>query len=134
MKKIVPILLVFLSTALLIVSCQQGPKDISAEIQEANDHFRETYRKGDPDAMTNLYTNDAVIYPPNSPAIRGAENIREFWKATYGSGITDAELQTIKADGYGNHAIEEGLVKLFVDDMLAGEDVWRISRDWFFID
>ena len=135
MKTLTTNLFLILITGLLISSCSQGPTDVSAEIQKANDHFRETFKSMDADAMTQLYTTNAVLYPPNSPAVRGSENIKAFWKGTYAAGLTDAKLETVTAEGYGNHAIEEGKVSLYAGDQLVGEEkyivVWhKVDGQW----
>lgn len=127
---------------LIIGSCAQGSKDVTAEIQKANEVFMETYRSGDPDAMTALYTSDGVLYPPYSKPLRGSENIKSFWVDTYESGITDAILETVSAKAYGNIAIEEGKVELYVGDQFIGEEKyivvwhkeagkWKLHQDMF---
>lgn len=116
-------------------SCQQAPKDLTEEIQKASDHFSETFKSGDADAMADLYTANGVLYPPDSPPVRGSENIKAFWQAIFDAGITDAKLKTITADGYGNHAIEEGEVTIFVGDQMVGKEkylvVWhKVNNEW----
>lgn len=142
MKKLTTNLSFIIIVALLIGSCQQRPTDVSAEIQKANDVFGETFKSGDAEAMANLYTANGVLYPPNSPAIRGTENIKEFWKGAYTAGLTGAKLETITAEAYGNHAIEEGKVTLYVGDQVVGEEKyivvwhkedgkWKLHQDIF---
>jgi ketosteroid isomerase-like protein len=130
------ILLSTFTIALLTTqSCQQAPKDITKEIQKAADHFSETFKSGNADAMADLYTANGVLYPPDSPPIRGSENIRAFWQAVFDAGITEAKLKTNSADGYGNHAIEEGEVSIFVGDQMVGKEnylvVWhKVNNEW----
>ncbi len=135
MKKLRIHLLLIMISALIISSCTQEPTDVTAEIQKANDQFRETFKSGDAAAMTEMYTSNGVLYPSNSPALRGPENIKAFWEGTFAAGITDAILETVSADGYGDHAIEEGKVSLFVGDQLVGEEkfivVWhKVNGQW----
>jgi len=135
-------LVALIFAGLFISSCSQGPKDVTAEIQNANDVFMETFRSGDADAMTDLYTSDGVLYPSNSEPLRGSENIKTFWVGVYESGLTDARLETISAEAYGNIAIEEGKVTLYVEDQMVGVEKfivvwhkengkWKLHQDIF---
>jgi uncharacterized protein (TIGR02246 family) len=132
-KSILPIGLILLVTTM--ISCSMGPKDLKTEIQKANDVFGETYRSNDPDAMAALYTEDCIMYPPDGERIIGRENLRDFWVGVYESGITNAVLTTLSAQGYGNIAIEDGMVDLYVGDMKVGTEkylvVWhKVNGEW----
>lgn len=116
-------------------SCQQAPKDLTEEIQKAADRFSETFKSGDANAMADLYTANGVLYPPDSPPVRGSENIKAFWQAVFDAGITEAKLKTNSAAGYENHAIEEGEVAIFVGDQMVGKEkylvVWhKVNNQW----
>jgi len=135
-------LLVILLVGLFISSCSQGPKDVTTEIQKANEKFMEAFKSGDAEAMADLYTKEGVLYPPNSPALRGSENIKTFWEGTFTAGITDAKLETVSALAYGDVAIEEGNVSIYVGDQLVGEEKyivvwhnengqWKLHQDMF---
>ena len=125
-----------------ISSCSQGAKDVTSEIQKANEVFMKTFRSGDADAMAALYTPDGVLYPSNSEPLRGSENIKKFWEGVYESGLTDAQLETVSALAYGDIAIEEGNVNLYVGEQLVGVEKfivvwhkengkWKLHKDIF---
>jgi hypothetical protein len=101
-----------------------------------------TFRSGDADAMAALYTPDGVLYPSNSEPLRGSENIKKFWEGVYESGLTDAQLETVSALAYGDIAIEEGNVNLYVGEQLVGVEKfiviwhkengkWKLHQDIF---
>lgn len=135
-------LLVVLLVGLFISSCSQGPKDVTQEIQKANEVFMETFRSGDADAMAGLYTSDGILYPSNSEPLRGTENIKKFWVGVYESGLTDTQLETVSALAYGSIAIEEGKVTLYVGEQVVGVEKfiviwhkengkWKLHQDIF---
>ncbi len=135
-------LVILIFVGLGISSCSQGPKDVTTEIQKANEVFMKTFKSGDAEAMANLYTNEGVLYPPNSPALRGSENIEAFWEGTFTGGITNAKLETVSALAYGDIAIEEGNVSIYIEDQVVGEEKyivvwhnengqWKLHQDMF---
>ena len=67
-----------------IAGCQKAAVDTTADvaaIRAGTSAFAEAYNAGDADALAAAYTEDAVILPPNAPAISGRAGIREFWAA-----------------------------------------------------
>ena len=142
MKTLTTNLFFILIAGFILTSCSQEPIDITAEIQKANEHFSETFKSGDAQAMAELYTKDGVLFPPNSPALRGSKKIKTFWEGTFEAGITDAKLVAVSALAYGNIAIEEGEVTIYVGDLVVGEEKyiviwhkengqWKLHQDMF---
>lgn len=75
---------VALSTFLVVVACQPpGQQAASAELSDADvaaiealaASYRDALIAGDWEAISALYTEDAVQMPPNAPAIQGREAI-----------------------------------------------------------
>ncbi len=67
-----------------VAGCQQGAVDTTADvtaIRAGTAAFADAYNAGDADALAAAYTEDAVILPPNAPAVSGREGIREYWAA-----------------------------------------------------
>ena len=50
-----------------------------AEVDEANRRFMEAMGRGDAASVAALYTEDAVVLPPDAPMISGRSGIEEFW-------------------------------------------------------
>jgi len=51
-----------------------------AEIEAINTKWIELFNKGDFDGIAQLYTIDAVAFPPGSPMVRGRPAIAAMWK------------------------------------------------------
>ena len=66
--------------------------------------------------VREFYTNDAVLLPPGSPAIRGAADIHKFWKGMIDAGAADLTLETVSVDASGELAYEIGEAKFTMPD------------------
>ena len=101
-------LLAFCAVFTLLISCAQGPTDVTEEIRKANEEFIAAFNANDAARLTAVYTADGTLYPPNSEAITGSEGIEAYWNAGFEMGIDNGVLTTTKATAYGDTAIEEG--------------------------
>ena len=63
-----------------------GVSQARAGIEAANAKFSEAFDRGDAAAVAALYTEDAIVFPPDSEMVKGRQAIGEFWKATRNSG------------------------------------------------
>lgn len=100
---------------LLLASCASPRKDVSAELSDHNKGFMEAVAKGDAAAMASQYTSDAKMFPMNQDVIEGQESVEKFWAASLKQGLKKLTLETVKADGFGEVAIEEGRYKVYTD-------------------
>jgi uncharacterized protein (TIGR02246 family) len=108
--------MIFLSPA-----AHAGPKakdanvgEARAAIEAANAKFDQAFQRGDAAAVGALYTQDAMLFPPDSEIIKGRQAIGEFWKATHKSGVKSAKLTTLDVGASGDVAYEAGTVLLTV--------------------
>jgi len=143
MKNIKPVKILSIVSAFLLIlsSCTQGPVDVKTEIQDANKAFVEAFNNQDAAALAQAYTTDAKVFPPNSDVIQGTEGIEALWSGAFNMGIKKASLETVKADAYGDTAIEEGKYTLYIDDETVAdqgkyiviwkkiEGVWKLNCD-----
>ena len=114
-----------------------GVREARAAIEAANARFSEAFARGDANALSAMYTSDAIAFPPDSEMIRGNEAIGEFWKATRDSGVRGAALTTVEVGRSGDFAYEVGKVSLTIQP--AGEEpttavakyvvVWKRQAD-----
>jgi TonB family protein len=90
----------------LVAACQQPAADLSeqdrAALQQVIDNVASTLRAGDYVAWAELFAEDAVIYPPNAPAIGGREELLS-WVATFPP-IEDLAFFDVAIWGQGNYA------------------------------
>ena len=78
-------------------------------IEETNAQFSAAASRGDTAAVAALYTDDAVVLPPNAPMVRGRQAIKGFFDAlTEQMGVPQLTLETIQVDEVGDTACEVG--------------------------
>ena len=102
------------------VHAQASRSDTTA-IQEAARQFSAAYMRGDADAITALYTRDAVIFPERSDAISGHNALRRYWTRKPGQKMTRHVLIPTRIEVDGQHAYDHGTYEI------AGE---REGKAW----
>lgn len=137
----VSILFILLSFSLLC--CKAPPEEaldlaqVQKAIEEANLKFGEAFRQADPAAVAALYTDDAILLPPNSDIIRGKQGIEAFWQVVIDMGVKDAALTTVEVMGVGDMVCEIGQYTLTIqpEGQEAMEDkgkyvvIWKQAED-----
>ncbi|MPZ74551.1 MAG: DUF4440 domain-containing protein [Nitriliruptorales bacterium] len=115
--------------------------DATTGIHEGNQRFMEAIRAADSATMPSLYTNDAIILPPNADAVSGADAIAQYWQDFFELGITDARPVTLEVIPMGDYALEVGESSVYGADgalldrgkimVLWKNDggVWKMHRD-----
>jgi ketosteroid isomerase-like protein len=99
----------------------QGTRSDTEAIQAAARQFSAAYMRGDADAITALYTRDAVIFPERSQVISGHEALRAYWKHEPGQKVTRHLLIPTQVTVDGKHAYDHGTYEI------AGE---RNGKAW----
>lgn len=70
--------------------------------------FGEAFRQGNVSAVVELYTDDAVLLPPNSGKIEGKAAVEAFWTGGMQMGIKDVMLTTDELTIMGEYVCEIG--------------------------
>jgi len=83
-------------------------EDVRKAIEKVNINAREGFRRGDAAAVAALYTEDAILLPPNSKMIRGRQKIEGFWTAAIQMGVKDVVLTTVELSGSDDTVYEVG--------------------------
>jgi uncharacterized protein (TIGR02246 family) len=120
-------------------------EQVRKEIERANQEFGEGVRKADAAAVGSLYTEDALLMPPNFEMIRGREGTRKFWDGAIKMGVKDAILKTVELNEKGDTVEEVGnyTLKIHPEGQNPFEDKgkyvvlwkqdtdgkWRLHRD-----
>ena len=112
--------LVMLVLASSAAHAQNARSDTHA-IKEAARQFSAAYMRGDADAITALYTRDAVIFPERSDAISGHDALRRYWTRRPGQKMTRHVLIPTRIEIDGQHAYDHGIYEI------AGE---RDGKAW----
>lgn len=89
-------------------------REVRTAIEKANTQFSKAFEQGDSKALANMYTSDAIAFPPDSQMIEGNEAIGEFWETTRNSGVTSATPTTLDVGRDGDIAYEVGKVFLTI--------------------
>jgi uncharacterized protein (TIGR02246 family) len=118
-------------------------QSIEERIKAANEDFMEAFRAADSAALSNLYTENGEILPPNSDFVTGRPAIQAFWQAIFNMGVKEARLEIVEVERCGESAIEvsrfsmlgaEGQVLdqgkyIVVWKQVRGD--WKLHRDIF---
>jgi ketosteroid isomerase-like protein len=81
---------------------------IKAEIRFSLAQSASAFKRGDVEAILRAYAPDAVVLPPNSPAIQGIPAIRQLWKSLLAAGYRNATLQFDQIQHWGDVALVMG--------------------------
>ncbi|QYJ01354.1 DUF4440 domain-containing protein [Thalassovita mediterranea] len=105
-----------LLAAVFLSGCQTLPPEIStiehAEIEAASAAWVEAYNANDWEALAELFTEDAILMPPNDPAVVGREAIAA-WEAENETGFRIV-LDIENISGSGDTAYVRGRSCLFI--------------------
>ena len=73
-----------------------------------NRQFEAAIARGDAAGCAAVYTEDAKILPPDSPALTGRQAGQEVWQNIINIGVKSVSLQTLELEEMGDTAIERG--------------------------
>ena len=131
-------------------ACQTpGPAALSQEDIAANEAttkaWLEAARKGDWAAVAKTYTDDAVLMPPNGPAVTGRDEIQAAFEAF--PPITAVEAEALEVEGCGDLVYVRGRYSLAMSPegsdpiqdsgkyleirRKQADGSWLLSRDMF---
>lgn len=96
---------------LVMAACQApGPATLSQEdiagIEATSQAWMEAVSAGDWAALSATYTEDAVLLPPNEPAVPGRSDIEAWFEAL--PPVSDFNLETVEIEGLGDVAFVRG--------------------------
>ncbi|MEN8375353.1 MAG: DUF4440 domain-containing protein [Gemmatimonadota bacterium] len=108
-----PMATLAIAITLVSAACQpvdQAPSELTAADAEAiravDAAATEAGVAGDFDAFAALYTEDAILLPPNAPAVTGRSAIRDYWASV--PPIVAFEIEVEEIVGRGDLAYVQG--------------------------
>jgi uncharacterized protein (TIGR02246 family) len=119
---------------------QLSEADVQA-IQAVSDRFQQHLVARNADSLASLYTEDAVVMPPNHPPVTGRNSIRQ-WQAGFPP-VAGFTLNNEKIEGAGDLAYVRGRYVMTVAGAPADsgkyleirrrqpDGSWRIAVDMF---
>lgn len=113
------------------------------EVTYAHDRLEAAFRRQDPALGASLYTEEAILFAPTAPPIRGHRQIRAFLRGTFNKGARSADFQTLDLEGTarrltegGRYVLRDGQGEildmgkyLVIWKKVGGQ--WKIHRDMF---
>jgi len=92
--------------------------------------FSQAVAAGDADALAALYTETAVIMPPDSPPIVGRPAIREYMTGLTGAGLDGIDITTVELVRFGDTAFQRANVAIRAGGAVVAEGkslvLWRL--------
>lgn len=111
--------------AATLSACQSGSTTLTVEdraaIEASSKVWVETYNRNDWQGLADLFTSDAIMMPPNGPAIRGPAAIAQWERANETDFRIAFDLETI--DGNADTAYVSGRSCVFIPDGAGGYGV-----------
>ena len=106
-----------------------------AMLEEKTAQWMEAFNARDADRLTALYAEDAVVAPPNAPAIFGRDAIRADNRETFAAGEVAIELEDLEIIIQGDLGYKAGRYRMRAEDTLVDRgkylEVWRkIDGKW----
>jgi uncharacterized protein (TIGR02246 family) len=88
------------------VSAQTGA--VRAAVDASNKKFGAAIAAGNAAGVAALYTEDAVVLPPNAESVTGRPAIEKFFLALIAGGVKGATLTAKEVEAHGETATEVG--------------------------
>jgi ketosteroid isomerase-like protein len=107
-------------------------EQVKRAVENGNRMFGEGIRKGEAAAVGALYTEDALLMPPNFEMIRGQSSTQGFWGGAIKMGVKDAVLTTVELTELGNlvHEVGNYALKIQPEGQAAFEDKGKYIVLW----
>jgi ketosteroid isomerase-like protein len=116
--------------------------DVRKAIEATETEFSMLFGRGDIDALSHLYAEDAVVMAPNTETVFGRRAIQAFWQAARNAGVRRLSVRTVEVSGTGGDTTYEagtyGLYDAVGNQIDDGKYVviwrreggpWRLYRD-----
>jgi ketosteroid isomerase-like protein len=87
---------------------------------------------GNARAVAELYTDDAILLPPNSGMMKGKESVEVFWGGAMQMGVKDVVLTSVNLITMGDFVCEIGEYRLAIqpEGLEAMEDQGKYLVIW----
>src|SRR3954454_21059652 len=82
--------------------------DPKAEVEEILRGFAKSFSNQDAVACAAIYSDDALLLPPDAPALAGAAAIEEMFRSLFEGGVRTTELTTLNVIEEGTFVVETG--------------------------
>src|SRR5918911_2271609 len=90
----------------------QAAPNVRQDIEQRVKEFEAAANRGDAAGMAALYTQDALLLPPNQPRVEGRPAIQQFWQQFVSLGRFEGQLTPERVEAHGAAAHEIGVYTL----------------------
>ncbi len=135
-------------SSLLVVALMSMPaaaEDVRAIIKKGGEAWMAAFNAGDAAGIAALYSETAMLLPPDATQIRGRQAVQDTFQAWIDGGLKDIVLETVEVEASGDLAYLIGLFSVKApadnDQMITAtgtyleiwkreaDGVWRLHRD-----
>jgi uncharacterized protein (TIGR02246 family) len=129
----------------ILMSLPAAAEDVRAVIDKSNAAWTTAFNAGDAAGIAALYSETAMLLPPDATQIQGRPAIQDTFQAWIDGGLKDIVFETVEVEASGDLAYEIGLYLVKVpaenDQMITAtgnflivwkkeaDGVWRMYRD-----
>jgi uncharacterized protein (TIGR02246 family) len=78
----------------------------------SSERFTAAFNGGDATSLAKLYTENAVLLPPDARRVDGRQEIQKFWQGAFDAGVTDMTIEIVESEARGDIAYETGAYSL----------------------
>ncbi len=124
-------LLLLLSFIVTIVSCAPSAEEAVEEaatteadveaINSQRDEFITLNNANDAAGLASLYTNDAMLMPPNQTAVSGKQEIQSWFQTTFDQFTSEITLASEELEVVGDWAFDRGFYLIALTPKAGGE-------------
>lgn len=107
----------------MAMSKPAAAEEVRQAIERAVARWSEAFNRGDPAAVAALYTDDAILMPPDRDIIRGQQGVQDFWHDAIQAGLKDPFFTIVDVQASGDTAYEIGTFSLTVPTKDQGPKV-----------
>ena len=137
----------FWSSLLIValVSLPAAAEDVRAALEKSSQAWMAAFNAGDAAGIAALYTEDAMLLPPDATQIKGRQAVQDTFQGWIDAGFKDIVFETVEVEVSGDMAYEVGLYSVKApaenDQMITAtgnflvvwkkgaDGVWRLHRD-----
>jgi ketosteroid isomerase-like protein len=92
---------------LALVVSPSAAQTAASEIARTNGRFEQALDQGNVAMIAGMYTEHALVLPPNAEIVEGHDAIRNYWESVIAAGLKNLSLRSIRIDEYGADAARE---------------------------
>jgi ketosteroid isomerase-like protein len=96
-----------LAALFVLLALPSVAETAAGDIEKAKQQFVEAVNTGDTVMIGRMYTQRAVVLPPNADVIQGSEAIQSYWRGVIAAGLRILSMRSVRIDEYGGEVARE---------------------------